>query len=191
VNGTHGRSELRIIGGQWRSRKLPFAAFAGVRPTPDRVRETLFNWLQGVIPSARCLDLYAGSGALGFEALSRGAESVVLVDQDVRVIQQLQSNIERLGARGAQVIWKNALEFIPEWQGAPFEVVFLDPPYRDQALALCCQKLEDVRALTSPAWIYMEDARGAAEPPIPDNWRYLHRKHAGQINYYLARREER
>lgn len=191
MNRERGGSELRIIGGQWRSRKLPFAAFAGVRPTPDRIRETLFNWLQGVIPGARCLDLYAGSGALGFEALSRGAESVVLVDQDVRVIQQLQSNIDRLDARAARVIWANALEFIPDWHGAPFDVVFLDPPYRDQALTLCCQKLEDVRALASPAWIYMEDARHAPEPRIPDNWQYLHRKHAGQINYYLARREER
>ncbi len=124
--GTGDSGRLRIIGGRWRSRRIEFAAVAGVRPTADRIRETLFNWLRDVIPGARCLDLYAGSGALGFEALSRGAGSVVLVDQDIRVVQQLQASAEQLGARDAQVVWSEALEFLAQDSKPAFDVVFLD-----------------------------------------------------------------
>jgi 16S rRNA (guanine966-N2)-methyltransferase len=182
--------ELRIIGGQWRSRKIPFAAYAGVRPTPDRVRETVFNWLQGIIPGTQCLDLFAGSGALGFEALSRGANSVILVDQDIRVVQQLQANVETLKATGAQIVWADALEYLNDWRGTQFDIVFLDPPFRDDAITACSLRLEASHALRSPAWIYMESARQNEPPRIPDNWQIIHCKHTGQVSYYLARREK-
>lgn len=181
---------LRIIGGRWRSRRIEFAAAAGVRPTADRIRETLFNWLRDVIPGARCLDLYAGSGALGFEALSRGARSVVFVDQDVRVVQQLQANAERLGAReDAEIVWSEALEFLAQRGDDAFDVVFLDPPFRDDVIGEACRRLEQRRLLSAPCWIYLETDHGRTAPELAAHWRWLHEKSAGQVAYRLARRD--
>ncbi len=187
--GTGDSGRLRIIGGRWRSRRIEFAAVAGVRPTADRIRETLFNWLRDVIPGARCLDLYAGSGALGFEALSRGAGSVVLVDQDIRVVQQLQANAERLDARDAEIVWSEALEFLAQGGRPAFDVVFLDPPFRDDVIGELCRRLEHHDLLASPAWIYLESDQQRDPPALPANWRLLHEKSAGQVAYRLARRD--
>ncbi|MFZ1568491.1 MAG: 16S rRNA (guanine(966)-N(2))-methyltransferase RsmD [Thiolinea sp.] len=121
-------NQLRIIGGQWRSRRIPIADVVGLRPTPDRVRETLFNWLQQSILGARCLDLFAGSGALGFEALSREAAQVVLVEQDSRAFTQLQLNATTLGATQAQLIHADAFSYLQRETEA-FDVIFLDPPF--------------------------------------------------------------
>jgi 16S rRNA (guanine966-N2)-methyltransferase len=173
---------LRIIGGTWRSRRIPFAVEAGVRPTPDRVRETLFNWLQPVIEGARCLDLYCGSGALSFEALSRGADLVVMVDEDLRVIQQLQNNIELLKTDHARVEWSDALQFLA---GNP------QPPFRDNVLTTCCHRLESLGWLTTGARIYIEASAGHVLSGLPDNWAINHHKTAGQVAYYLAMRNSR
>jgi 16S rRNA (guanine966-N2)-methyltransferase len=180
---------LRIIGGVWRSRRIEFAAATGVRPTADRIRETLFNWLQDVVPGARCLDLYAGSGALGFEALSRGARRVVLVDQDLRVVQQLQANADRLGAQDAEIVWSESLEYLAVCRTGPFDVVFLDPPFRDNVAADCCRQLEQYGLLAASAWIYLETDCRRPPPALPAHWRMLHNKAAGQVAYRLLRRD--
>jgi 16S rRNA (guanine966-N2)-methyltransferase len=182
-------SRLRIIGGTWRSRRIEFAAAAGVRPTADRIRETLFNWLQDVIPGARCLDLYAGSGALGFEALSRGARQVVFVDQDLRVIQQLQANAALLGTQQAEIAWSDALEYLANCRAGPFDAVFLDPPFRDDVISECGRRLEHYGLLAAPAWIYIETAQRSPLPALPEHWRTLHDKAAGQVAYRLVRRD--
>lgn len=179
-----GRQQLRIIGGQWRGRKLCFPDEEGLRPSPDRIRETLFNWLQPVIAGARCLDLFAGSGALGFEALSRGAAEVVFVDRNRRVVEQLKANVALLKAEGAQVLQADGLQYL-KGPARPFDVIFLDPPFRQALLAPCIEGLQggwlDARSL-----IYIETERELAEPPLPAGWALHRSKQAGQIAYHLA-----
>jgi 16S rRNA (guanine966-N2)-methyltransferase len=184
------RSEIRIIAGRWRSRRLPVLADSGVRPTSDRIRETLFNWLQADIAGSRCLDLFAGSGALGFEALSRGARQTTFVDEDLRVVQQLQNNADVLDTDETDIRWQAAEDFL---QQAPareqrYDIVFLDPPFRDDLLGLCQQWLEERRWLSDTACIYMESDRRRPFPaPLP-GWRITHDKQAGQVAYRLLRR---
>lgn len=180
-------NKLRIIAGQWRSRRLPFADFAGVRPTADRIRETVFNWLQNHIAGARCLDLFAGSGALGFEALSRGAAEIVLVDEDLRVIQQLQKNCEELQAEHVEIVWQDSSDYLTT-TAEPFDIVFLDPPFRDNVLGNYCQRLETQGWLKPLAWIYLECSRQYDWPVFPENWQLTHSKQSGQVRYGLAKR---
>lgn len=178
--------KLRIIAGTWRSRKIPFADFAGVRPTPDRVRETVFNWLQAMIAGARCLDLFAGSGAFGFEARSRDAAEVILVDQDLRVIQLLQQNIESLQADHMEALWSDAADYL---QGSRqrFDIVFLDPPYRDD-LNLWLRRLANSGAMAAAARVYLEAASDYVLQ-LPPGWRLSHSKTTGQVGYHLASSE--
>lgn len=179
-------SQLRIIGGSWRGRKLVFATLPGLRPTPDRVRETLFNWLAPVIRGARCLDLFAGSGALGFEAASRGAAHCVLVERDARAVQVLREQVSRLGARQMQVVEADA----PAWLSVapqPFDIVFLDPPYRAGLLPECVDLLEGSGWLAPEAWIYLETGRGTPLE-LPENWELYRNNRAGQVSYQLVRR---
>lgn len=185
-------SQLRIIGGQWRSRRLPILAETGVRPTSDRIRETLFNWLRGYVEGARCLDLFAGSGVLGFEALSRGAALATLVDEDLRVVQQLQQNAITLDTRQAEIIWQQADEFllgaIPG-NGQPYDIVFLDPPFREDMLGRCCELLERCGWLTDEALIYLESDSHRDFPELPLHWQVLNDKKAGHVAYRLIRRQ--
>lgn len=184
------QGQLRIIGGSWRSRRIRFPHETGIRPTPDRVRETLFNWLREEIPGARCLDLYAGSGALGFEALSRGAAHVTFVDEDVRVIQQLRTNFTILECEdAAEAIWSDAMAYLDAGHGGPFDVVFLDPPFRDRILTELCERLERSRLLAPAAWIYLESDCRQPLPQLPGTWRYAQNRTAGQVGYHLCRRE--
>lgn len=148
-------NQLRIIGGQWRSRRLPIAEVAGLRPTPDRVRETLFNWLQSVIGGARCLDLFAGSGALGFEALSREASTVVFVEKDMRAFKQLQANVHALGASQAELIHADAFSYL-EHEMASFDVIFLDPPFRLALPEKVLDKLLERQLICNETLIYLE-----------------------------------
>ncbi len=177
--------QLRIIGGTWRSRRLPFADFAGVRPTPDRVRETVFNWLQPALGGARCLDLFAGSGAFGFEAVSRGAAMATLVEQDLRVVQVLQKNVELLQAETVHIVWMDAREFLASSREAPFHIVFLDPPYRDD-INRWMGALADSPLLATDAWIYLE-ASSQTELQLPPSWELMRSKRAGEVGYHLAR----
>ena len=151
-------NRIRIIGGEWRSRQLPFMEVPGLRPTPDRVRETLFNWLQGKIATSRCLDLFAGSGAIGFEALSRYAAEVVLVEKHTKVAQQLRDNLASLkieGERRATIVNKDAIKYLGEAAEA-FDIIFLDPPYRKGLLPKVLQQIVSRSLLSTNGLIYLE-----------------------------------
>ncbi len=181
------RNQLRIIAGQWRGRKLPFPEVPDLRPTPDRVRETLFNWLAPIIPGARCLDLFAGSGALGLEALSRGAAQVVLVDKRAAVSKQLNANLELLQNAAARVVQAEALHYL-QGPASAFDIVFLDPPYQAGLLSDCIEQLERGGWLTSHAWIYLETSSQSGLPPLPPNWSVYRTKTAGEVGYHLVER---
>lgn len=180
--------QLRIIGGEWRGRKLQFPAVTDLRPTPDRVRETLFNWLQMQIAGARCLDLFSGSGALGLEALSRGAREVVMVEQDRDAAAQIRQHLQTLKSSSGRVESGDVFRFL-EGPATPFEVVFLDPPYRLGCLTQCCQLLEQNGWLSDEAFIYLEDSAQKGEPLLPGNWQLFRSKKAGDVGYYLAQRQ--
>lgn len=183
---------VRIIGGAWRGRKLRFPDAAGLRPTPDRVRETLINWLRPVLPGARCLDLFAGSGVLGLEALSHGAAAAVLVERDPRVAVQLRESIAMLNASAqARVVQTEALAYLRAGPGhAPgFDVAFLDPPYRLGILEECCTLLEQQGWLAPRAYVYLESDSHSKLPSLPPGWRMLRSQTAGQVAYGLALRE--
>lgn len=181
-------NQLRIIGGQWRGRKLRFADGRGLRPTPDRVRETLFNWLMPYLPGARCLDLFTGSGALGLEALSRGASEVVLIDNNSKVISQMRDNLSLLEASNAETVQADGVKYLKQNQPATFDIVFLDPPYADKLLPECIDLLEQGNWLKDDAWIYIELPSNEALPGLPANWQWHRNKQAGQVGYHLAHR---
>lgn len=175
---------LRIIGGQWRGRRLRFAPREAIRPTPDRVRETLFNWLAGVVPGARCLDLFAGSGALGLEALSRGASQVLFVEHDRPSAGEIRALLSEWGASGGEVLEQDALQFLA---GAPqpFDIVFLDPPFDSGLLARSMALLNERGWLAGSARIYIESHAGAPLPMLPGGWRLTRAKQAGAVGYHL------
>ena len=179
---------LRIIAGKWRSRKLAFPAQVNLRPTPDRVRETLFNWLQADVPGSRCLDLFAGSGALGFEAASRGAAEVVMIEQNRTAASALARNIESLAADNIEIVVADALTWLSNDPVRKFDLVFLDPPYKAGLLAECCKRLECGQRLAENAKIYAEHAAGDDESFVPDNWVCLKHRRAGQVVYKLFSR---
>jgi 16S rRNA (guanine966-N2)-methyltransferase len=178
-------NELRIIGGEWRGRRIRFAARPGIRPTPDRVRETLFNWLAPVVEGSRCLDLFAGSGALGLEALSRGAAAATFVESDRMSAERLRETIATLGAKHALVVQAEALRWL---DGPPerFDIVFLDPPFESGLLAEAFGKLDSGGWLSPSARIYLEAPARAGPPSLPAGWT-LHRSgKAGAVGYHLA-----
>lgn len=184
--------QLRIIAGAWRGRKLNFSEREGLRPTTDRVRETLFNWLQVDISGSRCLDLFAGSGALGFEAASRGAARVVMVDNQIETANTLKANIDLLSAQQAEVVCSDAISYLSNCNEV-FDIVFIDPPYRADVIAQCCELLESEQCLSDHAKIYVEcDAKQDLSKDsngLPENWRCLKHKTAGQAGYHLFVRE--
>ncbi len=186
----HKPGQLRIIAGLWRGRKLDFPTVEGLRPTSDRVRETLFNWLQMDIAGARCLDLFAGSGALGLEALSRGASEVVMVEQDHQAAQQIRSHLSKLGSNKGAVEQIDVLHYLNR-PSISFDIVFLDPPYALDCLADCCQLLEKNGWLSSTAIIYLEDSSQKPAPKLPTNWQLNRSKKAGEIGYHLALRVDK
>jgi len=185
--GRHA-NQLRIIAGQWRGQRLSFPDLPDLRPTPDRVRETLFNWLAPVLPGARCLDLFAGSGALGIEALSRGAAEVVFVERQPLAIRALRENLARLDAGCARVEAADALAWLRQ-SGTPFEIVLLDPPFGAGLLEPACALLEKGDWLAVNAWIYLEAEANQPVPPLPVHWTLHREKIAGMVAYRLARRE--
>jgi 16S rRNA (guanine966-N2)-methyltransferase len=177
---------VRIIGGVWRSRRLAFPASEGLRPTPDRVRETVFNWLAPHLPGAVCLDLFAGSGVFGFEALSRAAVHTVLVEKRLEVVAALRLNREQLKAGQAEIVHADAVEFL-RGPVAAFDIVFLDPPYASGLLDPCMQLLDSRGWMKPGAFIYLEAPEGEA-PPLPATWQPVRSKTAGQVGYHLARK---
>jgi 16S rRNA (guanine966-N2)-methyltransferase len=180
-------NQLRIIGGQWRSRRIPIAGVAGLRPTPDRVRETLFNWLQTFVGGARCLDLFAGSGALGFEALSREAAEVVFVEQDQRAFKQLEANAKTLGASQARLVHADAFAYLQR-ETAAFDLIFLDPPFRKELTAQALDSLSARQLIKDDAFIYLEHE---AEYALDfSHWNLtVHRQtKAGQVLSFLLKK---
>ncbi|MBS9434721.1 16S rRNA (guanine(966)-N(2))-methyltransferase [Photorhabdus hainanensis] len=176
--------QIRIIGGKWRGRKLPVPDSPGLRPTTDRVRETLFNWLAPVIQEAHCLDCYAGSGALGLEALSRYAAQVTLIEYERNIAKQLSTNLDLLSAQNAKVINDSALTYLSQ-SGKPYDVVFLDPPFRKGMLNETIKLLEEQNWLADESWIYVEAESESTAIDVPVNWQLHREKVAGQVAYRL------
>lgn len=183
-----GSGQIRIIGGQWRGRKLPVPDSPGLRPTTDRVRETLFNWLAPHMVDARCLDCFAGSGALGLEALSRYAGNTTLLEMERHVAQQLQKNLATLKAGNAKVVNTNTLTYLAQ-PGTPHDVVFIDPPFRKGLLEETLSLLEKNGWLADNALIYVESEVENGLPPVPTHWELHREKVAGQVAYRLYHRE--
>lgn len=180
-----GPGRLRIVAGKWRRRLLPVADIAGLRPTAERVRETLFNWLAPHIDGAHCLDLCAGSGALGFEALSRGAADVTLVEKARAAAAMLRQSADLLEASDATIINDDALQWLAARAVRRFDIVFIDPPYADGIVPDLCRLLEQHGWLAANALIYLEHDRQQPEPALPDTWRILQDKTAGNVRYLL------
>lgn len=180
--------QLRIIGGKWRGRKLPILDSIGLRPTTDRARETLFNWLQLALPEANCLDCFAGSGALGFEALSRYAATVCLVDFDRQVVSQLETNRRKLDANQATVIRADTIQWLSK-PGIPYDVVFVDPPFRQGLTEKTIELLENNGWLAESAFIYVERETHASELCLPESWSLFREKVAGQACNRLYHRD--
>jgi len=181
MNSNKGR--VRIIGGEFRGRRLGVVARPDLRPTPDRVRETLFNWLGQRLDGLACLDLFAGSGALGFEAASRGAARVVMVENDRRAFSALQEYKELLRAKQVELVFGDAMDYLRRAKEA-FDVVFLDPPFRQNALAAALGELPAV--LSAGGRVYVE-APAPLEAQAP--WRELKRARAGQVSYQLLEKQ--
>ncbi len=181
-------NQVRIIAGRWRGSKLVFPDASGLRPTPDRIRETLFNWLAAVVPGARCLDLFAGSGALGFEAASRGAAQVVMLERNPEIVSALRVSRERLDDGRIEIHATDASAWLRHCD-APFDLVFVDPPFADpQLLADSIAELSDHGCVKPGGRIYLELPKQAPLPELPADWLQEKAKTAGQIGYYLFRR---
>jgi 16S rRNA (guanine966-N2)-methyltransferase len=199
--GKHLRNEntksgsFRIIGGTWRSRRLSFPAVEGLRPTTDRVKETVFNWLAPYIEGAKVLDVFAGSGSLGIEALSRGAGSLTAIERDRTAAESIKANLQLLGVQNSQgmVKLKDALRWLNEGQDTDstdelvkeYDIVLLDPPFRQGLLNQCIEILEKQSIVKTGAIIYLEREKEATDTVIPFCWRLLKEKTAGQVCYQL------
>lgn len=181
------RNSVRIIAGRWRGRRVRFASLPGLRPSPDRVRETLFNWLRADLPGARCLDLFAGSGVLGLEALSRGAGQVVFVDEAPEVTRQLTATLAEFGSTAGQVIRADAFSYL-RGTPTPFDLVFLDPPFDRDWLPDLGTLLERQGWLAPHASLYLECAARPVPPRLPAGWEVWRQGRAGEVGYYLVRR---
>lgn len=183
-----GSNQLRIIGGEWRGRKLRFPDAPNLRPTPDRVRETVFNWLAPMIQGARCLDLFAGSGALGLEALSRGAAWTTFVDSHKKVNQDLHEHLGLLNANDkSEVLQMDGVKFLKN-KAKSYDLVFLDPPYHLDLMQKVVPLLEANGWLTENAMLYLEIEKRQSLPELPKNWKQLKEKTAGEVNYFLFQR---
>ncbi|RXS43307.1 16S rRNA (guanine(966)-N(2))-methyltransferase RsmD [Idiomarina sp. 29L] len=180
--------DYRIIGGQWRGRRLPIADSPGLRPTTDRVRETLFNWLQWDIVDANVLDLFAGSGSLGFEASSRGAAQVTLVESENKVSKQLNDNVSLLQATGMEVVTASALSWLKTPTSSRYDIVFIDPPFR-QGLATSAIALLDEHSWLAPDnQVYLETEK-EYELKLPQGWQLLKEKTHGQVCFRLLTKD--
>jgi 16S rRNA (guanine966-N2)-methyltransferase len=184
-------STLRVIGGQWRGRKLRFTPAPGLRPTTDRIRETVFNWLAPVIAGARCLDLFAGSGALGIEALSRGAAHCDFVDTSADALGQISRHLDMLGASTRGECHRRAAAAYLAAAAGGYDVVFIDPPFGLGLVAETSIQLAQGALLSPEAVVYIEMAAAEGTPQVPEHWQAYREKRAGEVAYrlFLAGRE--
>lgn len=176
---------IRIISGVWRGRKLNVLDSDQLRPSMDRLRETLFNWLQPIIVGSRCLDAFAGTGALGFEAASRGAKSVTMLEKSSKLCQNLSAQAEKLQADQIQIINTRAEAYLAN-TGEPFDIVFLDPPFNSDLLSITCDLLTRNNWIKTDSHIYLEANAKSGFPELPANWGLLRNKKAGGVCYGLA-----
>ena len=181
---------VRIIGGKWRSRHLRFAPTTTLRPSGDRTRETLFNWLNSEIVGAHCIDLFAGSGALALEALSRGAKSCLAVDNDPQTVEWLRYNSDQLDAQNLTLLECDSCRLVAKPAAQPANIVFLDPPFNTYPIAELCQNLETWQWLLPKAMIYIESSRASTEIHTPENWTLCRRKVSGRVDIRLYTRCE-
>ncbi|WP_166256822.1 16S rRNA (guanine(966)-N(2))-methyltransferase RsmD [Marinobacter salicampi] len=179
--------ELRIIGGEWRSRRLRFPEAGGVRPTPARIRETLFNWLTYHLPGSHCLDLFAGSGALGLEALSRGAGSVTLVDHTPALASALKANLALLGSTSGSVVCAPVERYLATAPAMPLDILFMDPPFRQGWPERLIPLLVENNWVREGGWIYVEHESERSLTAVPQHWHLHRQKTAGQVSYNLFR----
>lgn len=178
---------VRIIAGDWRGRRLPVPDLPGLRPSGDRSRETLFNWLQADLRGAHCLDLFAGTGVLGLEAVSRGAATAVLVEKDRAAATQLQESVKMLAASQVSVVQSDALLWLKEQAAGSFDLIFIDPPF-GQGLALSAlQALSSGQQLRTDGLVYLETARTEAVPALLPAWEILREKILGEVRMHLLR----
>jgi len=182
-------NQLRIIGGKWRGRKLAIADVEGLRPTGDRIRETLFNWLNGHIVDSQCLDLFSGSGALGMECLSRGAAKVTLVEKNALAASQLRQHCQQLDASNGAVIEADVLTWLAQHSLAtPADIAFIDPPFDANLWASVIDQLETSNTLSPTAILYIETPRDHLLS-TPAHWTLLKEKQTGQVCYRLFQRQ--
>lgn len=183
------QNTVRLIGGQWRGRKIHFPDSEGLRPTPARVRETLFNWLMHDVRNARVLDLFAGSGVLAFEALSRGAREAVLVDRAAAVCARLATELAALADADAKtrttILKRDAPDYLARPADAPFDIVFLDPPFHQDLLAICCRHLDANGFLRAGSLIYVESESAPNATQLPAAWRLHRSSKTGQVCHAL------
>jgi len=188
-NNKVGNGSCRIIAGKWRGRKIKFDDAEGLRPTTDRIRETVFSWLQPYISQSSCLDCFAGSGVLGFEALSRGAQEVVFIEQNSKTVKGIQENVRTLEADNVAIHHQDTLSWLQSAStnrnlSQKFDLVFLDPPFHSDLLAKSSVLLNRSGCLVEDAIIYVEHAVDA-NVALPDNWVCLKQKSSGQVSYKL------
>lgn len=179
-------NQVRIIGGTHRSRIIRFPDQDGLRPTSDRIKETLFNWIQNDVSNAACLDLFAGSGSLGIEALSRGAKSVHFVESAAEAAKSINENLADLGLEKA-VVSRSSVEAWLKDSAAQslFDLVFIDPPYADQKLETICEMVTTAQCIRPGGKVYLENNAELSPESFPESWRLLRQKKAGQVSFYL------
>lgn len=182
-----GAGTIRIIGGTWRGRKISVPTLAGLRPTPDRVRETLFNWLAPHLSGARCLDLFGGSGALSFEALSRGAAHVTLIENSVDAIASIKKMGGILEIKNMDIVRADSISWLTNMPVTSVGLVFIDPPFHQNLVSPCCELLESRGWLESDALIYVEHERGGSIE-VPASWHCHRNQQAGDVTYALYKR---
>jgi len=185
-----GQGPLRIIAGEWRSRRFSFPDAEGLRPTPDRVRETLFNWLAPHLSGSRVFDPFTGSGALYLEALSRGAAMGLALDVNANAIASLRGHLDTLRCGQGQLLQSDALRYLETQQPTPFDLVFLDPPFNKNLLQPACELLERKGWLAKRAWVYTESETPPSSLGLPANWRLHREKTAGKVHYALWERSD-
>ncbi|WP_022943255.1 16S rRNA (guanine(966)-N(2))-methyltransferase RsmD [Psychromonas hadalis] len=178
---------IRLISGKWRGKKLPVKDIEGLRPTTDRTKETLFNWLMRDINDANCLDCFCGSGSLAFEALSRFAKNVTLLEKDKSVVKQLRENLTVLNINNANLIEADSIRYLSQVATEQYNIVFIDPPFHKNLVQPCCDALQNHGYLADNALIYIEREVDLSTLNLPESWQLLKEKSTGQVTYQLYR----